>query len=196
MNLKDSQTLLNLTKAYSGECQAQNRYKFIEYGARYNGYNCLAEVVDKIIYNEFNHARMFYTYIQKAQKEPIENITVETGTPFKQKWDLVENLKFAAEDEQAEVKIYSKFSKIAFDEGFKDIGFLFAEIGKIEAKHNKIFNELFEKMANNCLYKSEKKVKWKCSGCGYEHVGTEAPKICPVCQAKQGVFLLNLKNCC
>ena len=74
MKLKDSKTYLNLAKAYAGECQARTRYEFIEYGARYNGYGAIAEIIDKIVYNEFNHARMFYTAIQNADKEEIKNI--------------------------------------------------------------------------------------------------------------------------
>ena len=66
MQLIDSQTYINLARSFAGECQAQTRYKFIEYGARMQNLNCLAEIIDKVIYNEFNHARMFYTYIQKA----------------------------------------------------------------------------------------------------------------------------------
>ena len=69
MQLIDSKTYLNLARSYAGECQAQVRYKFIEYGARKEGYTCLAEMIDKIVYNEFNHARMFYTYLQKATTE-------------------------------------------------------------------------------------------------------------------------------
>ena len=51
MKLKDSKTYLNLAKAYAGECQARTRYEFIEYGARYNGYGAIAEIIDKIVYN-------------------------------------------------------------------------------------------------------------------------------------------------
>mgnify|MGYP001053767815 FL=1 len=42
MKLIDSKTLLNLAKSYAGETQAYTRYKFIEYGARNEGYNALS----------------------------------------------------------------------------------------------------------------------------------------------------------
>ena len=122
MQLIESKTYLNLARSYAGECQAQVRYKFIEYGARKEGYTCLAEMIDKIVYNEFNHARMFYTYLQKATTKTIENIDVCAGYPFKERWDLMENLKLAAEDEREEFeKIYPAFKQTALDEGFEDI---------------------------------------------------------------------------
>ena len=64
MKLKGTQTEINLARAYASECQARTRYEFIEYGARYNGYKNIADIIDEIIYQEFNHARMFYTFIQ------------------------------------------------------------------------------------------------------------------------------------
>ena len=48
MKLKDSQTFLNLARAYAGECQARTRYEFVEYGFRYNGYEAIATIIDKI----------------------------------------------------------------------------------------------------------------------------------------------------
>ncbi|MCQ2603392.1 MAG: hypothetical protein MJ193_05640, partial [Clostridia bacterium] len=107
MELIKSKTYLNLAKSYAGECQAKVRYMFMEYGARNEGYSALAEVIDKVVYNEFNHARMFYTKLQSASKKTIDNIDIASGYLFKEKWDLVENLHLAAEEESAEVnKIY------------------------------------------------------------------------------------------
>ena len=54
MKLIESKTYQNLARAYVGETQAYVRYQFVEYGARNEGYNALAEIVDKVVYNEFN----------------------------------------------------------------------------------------------------------------------------------------------
>ena len=111
MKLKDSKTYLNLARSYAGECQARTRYEFIEYGARMQGYKQLAELVDKVVFNEFNHARMFYTFIQQSEEKQVENIDVAAGYPFKEKWDLIENLRIAAEDELDEAeRIYPEFA--------------------------------------------------------------------------------------
>ena len=113
MKLIESQTLKNLARAYAGECQARTKYEFIEYGARKEGYKTLAEAIDKIVYNEFNHARMFYTKIQDASEKLIENIEICAGYPFKEKWNLEQNLKIAMEDEETEVDLYLEFAKVA-----------------------------------------------------------------------------------
>lgn len=194
MQLSNSQTYFNLARAYAGECQAHARYKFVEYGARMQGYNCLAEVIDKVVFNEFNHARMFYTFIQKSSKEQIDNIEIKSGTPFREKWELVENLKLISQDESDEVKLYKSFSKIAEKEGFQEIAKLFTNISSIEATHQKLFTELYNQMYTNTMYKSDKKTKWVCSGCGYEETDFEAFDVCPVCLAKQGFVKLKIKT--
>lgn len=187
MNLIESKTYKNLAKSFAGECQAQERYKFIEYGARMQKYKTLAQIIDELVYNEFNHARMFYTFIQKASNETIENIDISSGYPFKQKWDLTENLRLAAEDELFEAtKIYPEYAKIARKEGFEEIAKLYEDIIEVEKTHYKILTELYQQMKNKTLYKKDKIVKWKCVDCGYEAYGKTPWKKCPICLAEQG----------
>lgn len=194
MKLKDSKTYFNLARAYSGECQAATRYKFIEYGARNEGYQQLSELIDTVVYNEFNHARILYTKLQDASNSPIENIDINAGYPFKEKWNLVENLKLASEDEKAEVKLYNDFAKTAEEEGFDDLSFLFKSLAEIENKHMLLFKDLYNQLKDGFMYKRKKAVTWKCAGCGHEETSTEAWKTCPVCQAKQGFVMIKLST--
>ena len=195
MNLIKSKTYNNLAKSYAGECQAYVRYKFIEYGARMQGYACLAEIVDKVVFNEFNHARMFYTFIQKATNKEITNIEICSGYPFKEKWDLLENLRLASEDEALEqTKIYPEYAKTAREEGFEEIANLYDMIIQVESCHKKLFLDLYNQMKNGTLYKKTKPVKWKCADCGYEATSKEAWKKCPLCQAEQGRVMLKLND--
>ena len=193
MELSKSKTLGNLARAFAGECQARVRYEFIEYGARKEGYVAIADLIDHVVYNEFNHARMFYTCIQQASKNEIKNIEISAGYPFKEKWNLMDNFRLAAEDERAEAEeIYPLFAKIALDEGFEDIAGLFENVIAVEKKHQRLFNELYEQMKNGTLYKRDKPVLWKCPSCGYEAIQPEAWDKCPLCQAEQGVVSLIL----
>ncbi len=195
MELIKSKTYLNLAKSYAGECQAKVRYMFMEYGARNEGYSALAEVIDKVVYNEFNHARMFYTKLQSASKNTIDNIDIASGYPFKEKWNLVENLRLAAEEESAEVnKIYPEYAKTAEEEGFPEIAALFKRVLEVERTHMELFNTLYEQFKSGKQYKKPQAVKWKCSGCGYVYEGKEAPDECPLCMAKQGAYLLKDAN--
>lgn len=195
MELIKSKTYKNLAKSYAGESQAYIRYKFIEYGARMNDYKNIASLVDDIVYNEFNHARMFYTFLQEASNETIENIDISSGYPFKEKWDLMENLRLAAEDEKEEAeRIYPEYRDIAKEEGFDEIAKLYDDIIQVETCHHKLLMQLYEQMKNGTLYKKDKKVKWKCADCGYEATSEEAWDECPLCKATRGSVLLKIED--
>ncbi len=191
-NLKNSKTYLNLAKAYAGECQARTRYEFMEYGARQGGLIALANIIDKVVYNEFNHARMLYTFIQTADEGVIDNIDIATGYPFKEKWNVMENLKLAAQTEADEAEIiYPEYAKIADKEGFKDIAGLFRNLATVETAHKTLFQDLYNQLSSNTMYKKPKKTLWRCGGCGYQINAEEAPAECPLCQAKQGAYHIN-----
>lgn len=192
MKLKDSQTYINLARAYAAECQARTRYEFVEYGFRYNGYEAIAQIVDTIAYQEFNHARMLYTKIQEAELKQVNNIDIEAGFPFKEKWELLNNLKLLAEDEEDEAKAYKEFIKVANEEGFVEIAKLFEMIMDVEIRHKKLFLEIYNQFKNKELYKKAKEVRWICPNCGYVSVDKEAWETCPLCEAEQGVCQINI----
>ncbi len=194
MKFKDSKTFQNLARSYASECQARTRYEFIEYGARYNGYKNIADIIDEIVYQEFNHARMFYTFIQDGEDKQIDNIEFEAGFPFREKWDLQENLKLASEDELNESEIYEEFAQTANKEGYEEIAQLFLDVKEVEEYHRQIFLELYEQMKNGTLYKKDEEVTWICNDCGYMATGTEPWDECPLCKAKRGSVKLILKS--
>ena len=195
MKLKGTQTEINLARAYASECQARTRYEFVEYGARYNGYKNIADVIDEIAYQEFNHSRMFYTFLQNGNKnETINNIDITAGFPFREKWDLEENLKLAALDEQKDGDAYAEFAKVAKKEGFDDIAELFEMVRNVEELHKQIFTELYTQFKDGTLYKKEKPVAWVCGDCGYTAIGTEPWDECPLCKAKRESVKLILKS--
>ena len=192
MKLNGTQTYLNLARAYASECQAKTRYEFVEYGARYNDYKNIADIIDEIVYQEFNHARMFYTFIQKGQDEQIDNIDICAGFPFREKWDLEENLRLASLDEEKEAEVYEKFAITAEKEGFPEIAKLFRDVKQVEEYHRQIFLELYEQFKNKTLYKKDHPVTWICADCGYMTTSEEAWDECPLCKAKRGSIKLIL----
>ncbi len=195
MELKQSETFHNLARAFANECQAHMRYKFVANCARNEGFETIAGLLDKISYNEFHHARMFYAKIQEASKEPIESIEITATYPFREKWSLQDNLKFVGVDEAHEAQVaYSAFQKKAKQEGFLDVATLFGDIIKVEQKHKDIFNELYEQFQTKTLYEKPTPVVWRCNQCGHEEKSKKCFKVCPVCNAKQGFASLILKN--
>ena len=198
MELIKSKTYHNLAKAFAGECMARARYEYLEYGARQQGYKALAAEIDKLAYNEFNHGRMFYSFIQSATSKTIDNIDIASGYPFREKWDLVENLRLAAQDEEDEgTRIYPAYAKTAREEGFDDVAGLFDNVSKVEQKHARILKDLYHQFSTDTQYSKRKSVVWECPACGYQAEGKEAFETCPLCQEKQGSvkLIIDAKDC-
>ena len=194
MKLKDSQTYLNLARAFTSECAARTRYEFVEYGFRYNGYEAIATLIDRIAYQEFNHARVLYTKLQDAEMPVIKNIDIAAGLPFKEKWELLENLEFLMQDELDEAKAYQEFAETALEEGFGEIAKVFDMIRDVEMRHAKVFEELARQMKDKELYSKAKEVAWVCPNCGYVSFDKNAWETCPLCQAKKEVCELVLPD--
>ena len=108
MELKGSRTEANLRAAFSGESEARNKYTYYASKARKDGYVQIAELFEETAANEKEHAKIWF----KLLKDGIP------GT--------VDNLKDAAAGENYEwTEMYAEFARVAKEEGFAHIAFLF-----------------------------------------------------------------------
>ena len=119
MELKGSKTEQNLMTAFAGESQARNKYTYFASKAKKEGYEQIAAIFQETADNEKEHAKMWFKLLNGG----------EIGT-------TAENLKAAADGENYEwTDMYAEFAKIAKEEGFDHIAYLFEEVGKIEKEH-------------------------------------------------------------
>lgn len=171
MNLKGTKTEENLKSAFAGESQARNKYTYYACKAKEEGYNVIADIFEETAMNEMSHAETYFKLLHDGMPETLEN------------------LKDAAGGENYEhTDMYKTFAKEAKEEGFNNIAYIFEEVGKIEAEHEKRYNELHKELENKTLFKKSEPTTWRCQYCGYIYEGEEAPLKCPVCKKPQGYF--------
>ena len=191
MLFEKTETFYNLARSFAGECQAGMRYQLIAKTAMTEGFKTLSDEIKKIAKNETNHARRFFESLLKYGGSK-DDVHLDASYPF-HAGTLVEGLKFAAMDEQAESKeIYPTFGKIAKEEGYEDIAALYSLVAKVEESHKVIFSYLAQAVKDGTLYKADKAMLWVCSECGHMHSSKEAWKVCPLCQKEQGYVELHL----
>ena len=119
MELKGSKTEQNLMTAFAGESQARNKYTYFASKAKKEGYEQIAAIFQETADNEKEHAKIWFKLLNGG----------EIGT-------TAENLNAAADGENYEwTDMYAEFAKIAKEEGFDHIAYLFEEVGKIEKEH-------------------------------------------------------------
>ncbi len=174
-SIKGTETEKNLLKAFAGESQARNRYTMYAKVARKEGFVQIANLFLETADNEFRHAKEFFKFLEGGMVEFTADYPTDIGT-------TKENLKFSATGEHEEhTVLYPSFAKVAEEEGFPDVALKFKNIAKVEVEHEKRFNALLKTMEEGKTFKKDKKIRWKCTVCGFVYEGEEPPKICPAC---------------
>lgn len=176
MELKGSKTEKNLMEAFAGESQARNKYTYFASVAKKEGYEQIAALFLETAENEKEHAKIHFKYLNGIS-------------------DTKANLVAAAAGENYEwTDMYDRMAKEADEEGFTEIAAKFRGIGAIEKEHEARFRRLLENVENGEVFKRGSITIWKCRNCGHIVVGTEAPKVCPVCNHAQSYFEVKAEN--
>ena len=181
--LTGTRTRENLMKAFAGESMARNRYCIFAGIAEKEGLIQIAKVFRDTALNEKEHAEVYYKFLDG------EDVEINNASYPSCYGDTKANLQCAAKYEEEEHStLYPEFGQIAEEEGFKKIAAAFFNIASIEEHHSKRYSKLYEKLEKGMLFKNDKKMKWKCSHCGFITDCEEAPAKCPVCDKAQGYF--------
>lgn len=171
-----TKTEKNLMEAFAGESMARNKYSFFASIAKKEGYEQLAELFLKTADNEKAHAKLWF--------QELGGIG-----------DTAANLEAAADGENYEwTDMYERMANEAEEEGFKALAMKFRMVGKIEKAHEERYRKLLENVEMKKVFERSEVKIWECRECGNLVIGTNAPKVCPVCQHNQSYFEIKAEN--
>ena len=177
MELKGTRTEANLWAAFAGESQARNKYTYYASKAKKDGYQQIAAIFEETASNEKEHAKIWFKLLHGGIA------------------DTMTNLADAASGEQDEwTSMYPEFAKVAREEGFDKIAYLFDEVAKIEKEHEERYRALIANIEEGKVFVREEQQLWHCRNCGHIHSGAEAPGVCPVCDHPQSFFQIKAEN--
>lgn len=171
MDLKGSKTEKNLLRTFAGESRARNMYTFFAEKAREQCLEYVASIFDMTAENEKAHAREAFRRYLKLIDSTSENLQ-----------------KAAMGEAEESSRIYKNFEAEARAEGFNEIADFYKELSEVEEHHMERFNAIRERLDSGEMFKGNKDTAWQCMNCGYIHVGSEAPRLCPLCKYPQGYF--------
>ena len=178
MELKGSRTEKNLMAAFAGESQARNKYTYYASKARKDGYVQIANIFEETANNEKEHAKLWF---KALHGDEIPATTV--------------NLEDAAAGENFEwTEMYAEFAKVAKEEGFTKLAYLFEAVGKIEKEHEERYRKLLANIEGGLVFSKDGDDVWQCLNCGHIVIGKNAPEICPVCAHPQSYFQVRSEN--
>ena len=176
MDLRGTKTEQNLMAAFAGESQARNKYTYFASVAKKEGYEQIAAYFEATANNEKEHAKLWFKALGELKT-------------------TAENLVSAAAGENGEwTEMYKRMAKEAKEEGFDRLAAQFEAVAKIEAEHEKRYLALLQNIKDGKVFEKSEEVVWECRNCGHLHVGTNAPKVCPVCVHPQSYFELRKEN--
>ena len=178
MELKGSQTEKNLQAAFAGESQARNKYTYYASKAKKDGYQQIAAIFEETAANEKEHAKIWFKLLHGGQIPSTE-----------------ENLADAAAGENYEwTDMYAEFAKVAREEGFDHVAFLFEKVGAIEKEHEERYLKLLQNVKEGIVFSRDDDRVWQCSNCGHVVIGKKAPEVCPVCAHPKAYFEIKKEN--
>ena len=192
VDFSKSKTRENLMRAFAGESQARNRYTIAAKQASRDNLYSISQIFLFTADQERAHAEVFYELLRGQTEQTIE---ICGGYPVNLAENVTDLLKSAVHNEMQEFEdVYPEFAKIAKEEGFDRIAYLFEEVGKIEKEHEARYLKLLDNVENELVFSKDGDKIWKCRNCGHICIGKEAPKVCPVCEHPQSFFEIKAEN--
>ena len=171
-----TQTKKNLEAAFAGESQARNKYTYFASKAKKEGFEQIAALFLETADNEKEHAKLWFKELNGIG-------------------DTAENLAAAAAGENYEwTDMYEGFARTADEEGFPELAAKFRAVAAIEKRHEERYRALLHNVETAEVFKRSEVKVWECRNCGHIVVGTEAPKVCPVCAHPQSYFEIHKEN--
>ena len=171
-----TQTEKNLEAAFAGESQARNKYTYFASKAKKEGFEQIAALFLETADNEKEHAKLWFKELNGIG-------------------DTAENLAAAAAGENYEwTDMYEGFARTADEEGFPELAAKFRAVAAIEKRHEERYRALLYNVETAEVFKRSEVKVWECRNCGHIVVGTEAPKVCPVCAHPQSYFEIHKEN--
>ncbi len=188
VSFSQSETKINLMRAFAGESQARNRYTFAADKAKKMGCYFIYNILTLTANQEKAHAEIFYNHLKSENGSTV--MIENAGYPV-DNYDKIEDLLRSAQHNEYEEadKVYPEFARAAKEEGFNEIAYSFEKIAAIEKVHGDRFGCFAELIENSKMFTGEDDTEWICLNCGNIYKGRNIPKQCPVCQYDQGYFV-------
>lgn len=186
MEFQNSETKVNLMRAFAGESQARNRYTFAAEQAEQNQQYHIAQIFLFTANQERAHAKIFYDHLTQLTGE---NIAIDGTFPVNISDKILDLLQAAVHNETEEYETaYPDFAAVAEQEGFPQVAASFRQIAEIEHTHARRFQHVLQQMGQMTTGYPVG-TQWMCLNCGHIHGGAVLPGQCPVCQHDKGYFV-------
>ncbi|HPF63259.1 ferritin family protein [Lentimicrobium sp.] len=187
--LRGSLTEKNLARAFLSESANIRKCEIFSKQAKREGFEQIAAIFLEVAEQKRSHTKTMYKF--------LEGSSLDIMIPFTNKGigPTLECLREAALSELEESQnVFEEYERIAWEEGFKQIATKFKLFRRIKQFYSERFYTLADNIAEDKVFKREKKVKWICRKCGLIYESERALKNCPGCEHPQAYFEILSEN--
>ncbi|MGL6115827.1 MAG: ferritin family protein [Cetobacterium sp.] len=141
-----SRTYENVINAYRGEISGEILYELLSQRALEEGYSELVNVFKQISKEEKGHGNILKKFIpEDISKYELSSLEIDNLKNIPQQ--TIKNLEiFSSGEKKAGEETYPKYSEIAKEEGYEDIGKIFSQLAELEIKHGIYLEEQLAKI--------------------------------------------------
>lgn len=183
----DTQTHRNLRTACLGEMHARRLYLHAARKMEDARLHVIAHAFDFTAAQEKEHADVFRGLIAAHGGRTVP---LAEDAPLLLPHTPLEILQAVAQSERDEsATLYPFYARVAMEEGYPRIAEAFRRVAETEQHHATRFRQYAKALADDTLFRDERRVSWVCLPCGQLHSGHEAPESCSGCGRDQGHFI-------
>lgn len=164
-----SESYKNINRAFCDEAAGHVKYRILSENAEKDGKHDLAALYRRLSGEELEHAKIWYGE-QGAHDEPQNSIS--------------------AEGMEASTT-YPKYAAMAEMEGYEELADRFLANGMAEATHRELLMKYHDDVEKGDRNKAYEDSVWRCTHCGYRHIGTTPPQRCPLCDYNHTAYTID-----
>lgn len=162
-----SESYTNIKRAFEDEAAGHVRYMILGENAEKEGKHDLARLYHRLSEEELSHARVWYG--EQNESEALKN-------------------SISAEGEEA-TSTYPQYAARAEMEGYETLADRFIANGMAEGGHRELLMDYQRKAESGESHECNEDCVWRCTRCGYRHVGTTPPERCPLCDYRSSAYV-------
>jgi len=183
----DSQTHRNLRTACLGEMHARRLYLHAASTMEDASLYVIAHAFDFTAAQEKEHADVFRGLIAAHGGRTVPLVE---DAPLLLPHTPMAILQAVTQSERDESdKLYPYYARIAAEEGYPRIAEAFRRVAETEQQHARRFRQYAAMLADDTLFRDDRRTSWVCLPCGQLHSGHEAPECCSGCGRDQSHFI-------
>ncbi len=186
-------TIENLARGFLQKSQNTTLLSFYADKASRSGYEVIRNNLKRIEGYEKIHAEIFYIRLIESfnGESELNNFKLNDVEINLSTLEVADDILNIINIEESSSHFYQDAAVDAENEDFLEVSKLFKHVATVDLRTAATLRELYKEVKEDTVFVKEDVKQWLCSKCGYLHMSSQAPEICPLCKQAKGNFYIS-----